>query len=549
MKLKLPLYFVIGFGVLFINSCVDDKYDLDNLDSTLGVKLDELVVPINMSSVRLDQVLDIDNNDLIVKYPEDAAPENQFYAIKKEGGFEADSVFLNYFESKEIYVESKIFPVVNGSITDAFTNYSYAINDIDESLIYLSYIGMTNVPMQIGLALNDAQTGNNVEVKNLTIKIPENYYATYKGTKVENGIINIGDMPHGVMEEPIYVWNLDYTQNPLTPEGARLEISGDNLGIVSANIISNTVSNVQMNFSMSSFIADNVSGYIKYYIENPVLADVSLQYLPGFLKDGKSNLILGNPQLYLHLGNPVGSDFYTTLHIEPQGNDGNIFNENLQFHSNLILAGNTEELYFGNQYPNSVVKSSEQLKYILAGNGLPESISFSLIEPYLEGKIENLMLGTDLSVDGNYTFFCPFSFEGDSFLKYQKIETDFFSDDLTKVNVEKLKLEAYPVSDLPFDVTLTVYPLDREGNHIIDKNGEEVKAEGIVEANAKGENPLILELNQPFEGLNGVEFIALIDQLNGETLKPTQYITLNNIRATVSGQYIKIDDKYKENYE
>lgn len=555
MRIKLPFYFIIGLGALFINSCVDDKYDLDNLDSTIGIRLDNLVVPVNMSTIELDQVFDVSDNSLIVKFPENADKSDQYYAIMTDGSFTATDVHLDYFEANEISVETKTFPVVNGTLTDAFTNYSYKITDIDKSLVNLSSMSFKE-PMCITLEMTDAGNDSPVKLQNMVISIPETFNATYNGQPVENGKVNIGDFD-GQISEPIYVWEIDYRDKPLTPtdnpdnpEYKILEISGQNLGIVSANVATSGIGNIKMSFAMSSFVANNVSGAIDYEIETPHINPVSLSNLPDFLKDGNSNIILGNPQIYLNFENPVGAAFNTDLKITPQGNGGKAFTEILDpFISTFILAASDKNLALkSGVFENTKPQTSDDLKNILSGNGLPESIEFNLENTFVKGEIKSLDLGTDLHVGGEYTFFCPLSFENGSFIRYQKKETDFFSDDLTKVNVEKLRLEANPKSDFPFDVTLTVYPLDREGNHIFDNNGQEIKAEGVVEA-YPNEKPLILDFNQPFQGLNGVEFIVLVDKLEDETLKPTQTITLNNIRATVSGEYISIDDKYKKDYE
>lgn len=544
-------------GLATFTSCVDDKYDLDNVDTTFGVKLDNLVVPVNLSTITLDKVLDVDDDSLIEKFPEGASPENQYYAIRKSGSFEADPVFVDLLETlNDATIRPYNLPVVNSIVMPLNTHYSYLINNVDEALVNLTYLALDEKPMEINLKVT-TQGGNPVNIKNLVIQLPEFFVAYYNGKKIENNFLEIAELPSGTLPQPIQVAALDYTKSPLTPLKRNpydtkkyLDIAGDDIGIRSATLDVTDVSEITASFSMSGFIANNVSGNIDYKIDAPKIAPVSLSDLPDFLKDGNSNLILSNPQLYLDFENPLGAYYNFDINIVPSGNNGTPIYESLSpFITQFALAVNSNDLALGDDYRDLVKQSSQQMKYILAGEGLPEEISFSLANASLAGEVKDFELGRNLQIAGSYTFFSPLSFDEGSQIIYTDKETDFFGDDLSQINVEYLRLSAYPVSTIPFAVQLEVYPLNHEGEHIKDANGREVMASGAVSAYASGNEVLEILFDQPFTGLDGVEFNVVVNNLNGDKLSPSQTITLNDIKAKITGDYLSIDDKYKEDYK
>ena len=54
-------------GTMFV-SCVDNNYKLSDLDTTVGVSVNNLTIPLNVDSLVLDQVLDLDDDGKVKKY-------------------------------------------------------------------------------------------------------------------------------------------------------------------------------------------------------------------------------------------------------------------------------------------------------------------------------------------------------------------------------------------------------------------------------------------------------------------------------------------------
>lgn len=530
-------------GLLAASACTDDKYDLSDIDTTTSVKLDGLVLPVNLESIYLDQVLKVDDED----------PENpiiidtdssgkKIFAIQKGGEFSAQPVYLEMIDADSYASVPSLPVVVSGtSISPAEVEYVYMIGEgkVDDSIEKIYRLGMHS-PMEIKLDFYYSNSGMIPVVNDLVLSIPESFTAFYKGNEFSNGEVAV-KVVDGSLDEPIYVYSIDFGGNGIEPTGSNgqksLTFSGK-IGIKTGNVSSGN-DNLFVDFTMSPFVADQISGSINYEIDAPEFEPVSLSDLPDFLRDGESRLILNNPQLYLYFGNPTGAPFHTGLIITPEGNNGSMLSFEMNpFEESIILAPDIDNLALKNDYPGATLQEETGLSVILLGDGLPEYINFQLSTTYLRGNVPNLTLGTEMQVEGNYQFYSPLSFGQGSQILYQKAETDFFGEDAKAVKVSQLQLSAYPSTNLPFDLELTVYPLDKDGNHIYDKNGAEVKASGIVEANANGSKILDINLNQPFTGLDGVEYRVSAMFPNEESLSPDQFIKLDKIRAKVTGEYV-----------
>ena len=89
MKQFLYLSAAAGLMAVSMASCIDDKYDLDNLDKTSEFKLVDLTLPVNVSEVKLDQIIKLEENSSL-KVVEMNGKE--VYAVVQSGDFESQSL-------------------------------------------------------------------------------------------------------------------------------------------------------------------------------------------------------------------------------------------------------------------------------------------------------------------------------------------------------------------------------------------------------------------------------------------------------------------------
>ena len=46
-----------------VSGCIDDKYDLSDIDTTTELKVTDLTVPVEFDDVYLDQIIDVNEDD------------------------------------------------------------------------------------------------------------------------------------------------------------------------------------------------------------------------------------------------------------------------------------------------------------------------------------------------------------------------------------------------------------------------------------------------------------------------------------------------------
>ena len=86
-------------SLLVLSSCMDDAYDLSDIDTTARLQVKELTIPLNLDHITLDQVIDLDDDSEIVK--ETDANGNLVYVIKKEGTFLSDPIDVAQFTTEK----------------------------------------------------------------------------------------------------------------------------------------------------------------------------------------------------------------------------------------------------------------------------------------------------------------------------------------------------------------------------------------------------------------------------------------------------------------
>ena len=83
--------------VFALSSCVDDNYNLSDMDTTVGISVNKLTIPLNVDSLVLDKVLDLEENGKIKKT---IVNGKEIYAIVEEGTFKSKSIEIPGFKAQ-----------------------------------------------------------------------------------------------------------------------------------------------------------------------------------------------------------------------------------------------------------------------------------------------------------------------------------------------------------------------------------------------------------------------------------------------------------------
>ena len=570
------LYAVIAPSAIAVTSCVDDNYDLSDIDTTAKIQVSDLTLPVNIEPITLSSIFDIDPTD-----PDATIKEiNGSYAVVKNGTFSSSEIRINPVMLSGMSGEAVSVSIPTGvggqtpsvgmkvslPISSNEIDYSYSSSNVPAEIVSIDRIS-GQFRLSFSLAFENLESISRITLRNLQIQLPKGLQ-----TVVSEGYYDAATGMFSLVEKIVTDGNftlsldcsgIDYAQsgavfNP-NDHSARLEgsvklVSGD-IGINGADVIGPFPSQIGMttSFAMSDINVDKFSGEINYDITGVDISDVSLDDLPDVLSQQGTSIKLANPQIYLNISNPLSAyglgattGMSITSHFLPEQatpdatyslDAPGYFTVSSEASSSYVLSPSLpSSLYPGYSNPLHVPYTS--LSSVLSGNGLPSYLSITLNSPRVFTQpVVDLPLGTSLGVvGGNYEFFAPLAFNEGSQLVYTETENGWNDEDVDAITIEKLVVTTTVSSSLPFSVDLTGYPIDIEGKQI-----ENVIIEGAsVPANASNQE-VTIRITGEVKHLDGIIFTAKgrVPADMQQAISPSQSLDCKDIRATVSGFYLK----------
>lgn len=545
MKLKLLALFSAAFGLL-ATSCIDDSYDLSNVDTTSRVDVVDLQIPVNFDEVTLSDVIKLDGEDDIKIITIDG--EN-YYAVTRSGDFDSDPIYIKVPEATTPTLESKEVMLSKGSdgyfnIEELGNDFTFSCYDVDKSIVEIEQVKVKDLDFTI--YFNTPGTYTNVELR---LPLAMTGSATVGTYNPETGIWTIPSITVAGRTKAVYTaTSIDFTKNDFSFSNHHFDFTS-NFSILSGKIAADgTTLDFKIDYELSDLEVTAVTGKIKYEIEGMEIKDISLENIPNFLKGDGTNVTLANPLLCLSTTNPVAGDklyyesalsmtanhedgssktlvsnVFTIKYNDGEGPYNTIFSPNEDIDENFIPAG-YENNYQWVEYAD--------LGTILAGNGIPKTISVSAENPMIpEQPVKDFVLGRNIpGVIGNYELFAPLSLEAGSTIVYTTTE-DGWGEDVGYLTVNALTLTAVGTNNTSLDAQLTIYPLNAQGQRI---PGAQFSSTTLP---AGATEPITFTLNQTITGLDGVEFVATVVSQDEKILSPDQTIVFKNIRARVTGYY------------
>lgn len=570
-----------------LTGCIDNAYDLSDIDTTSEIKFNDLTLPINLDPVVLSDIITLDNSD-DDKVKEVTINGNTFFALEESGTFCSDSLRIAPFvvNPSTLYPSSGEFRRISASRPQRsrakaqMLNYSltspvnkqlnYTARDIDKAIHSVTAIKFDEMTMEFLISISGFE-GSNMSISNIVLKLPQ-------GLSVVPAQGQSYDAATGNME--VNKVNLDAQGRgsiAIKANGVDLKASGANIDYASHSfvldsqfsIIAGTLevtpaSASQMpesirftvDYRLGRLDARSIDGEIEYDLEGQGLNidPVQITGLPGFLSDKATNLILHNPQIYINVNNPLGADaLYCQSGLRLIAERADAPSQAFTLNSFRIGSERGAGPYNFCLSPlaPSVVPDEyaaglqhvefASLSHVLSGNGLPDALDIELISPKVPlQKVTGFALGRHLpAMRGAYRLLAPLALAGDatqgSVIYYTDRKDGWNDEDIDAMNITTLKVDADVTSTIPLNAILTAYPLDKQGHAI---NGVSV-AGGNLPAGCT-DHHIQLTITGPISHLDGVDFTAEVrPDGSGQTLAPSQQITLKNIRITVGGSYIK----------
>lgn len=583
----LKSYLKLGGTALFVPllvGCVNDDYDLANIDTTTRIAVNDLVIPMNMDNVTLGDIITFDENSKIQPM---TIGGQECYALRETGTFNSEAIEIDRVSAPapslsptEAQLDQVPIPPVVGPVDNAISyeiknmgnDVNYNAGHIDEAIVDLDYV-TTDISFKISMsATNAAGAIESSTFTDVVIQLPKGLKATQQEGSYDpaSGRWTISKLvaSGSSASMTIKAAGIDFKQaGAKIDDNHSFDYAGEFRiisGVVTLQPNSSSMESLpetlhfHVDYEMSDMVAKSFSGTINYKLDGLDIAPVNLSDIPDFLSGESTNIRLANPQIYLKVNNPVASyglDCQTgiTLTAIREGADDIDFSpDNGAFkikHDagsgpyNFVLAPSPDNLTTPDAFSNPEFVKFTSLSDIVATpegysvTGLPEQIGIRLVDPQIpKSHVSDFALGSKLpAVEGTYEMVAPIALEEGSVIIYTKQEDGWNDEDVDAITISNLSLTTTATNNCPVSAELYIWPIDKNGNRI---PGVEIKSTTLPANSA--DVPLTFEMTGEIKHLDGLIYEARVNgSKNTSAMSPSQTIILKEIRTKVSGYYEK----------
>lgn len=576
---KVSLMLTIPFALL---GCIDDDYDLSDIDGTIELQVKDLTIPMNIDAIKLENIINIDGNGQIKEV-------NGEYAFIEEGDFNSGKIEVPVVEIDAPVIEPTITKLelqipelpnipmaVKGTQIDELcyalesnvSDFVYETHSVSDYIMSMEKIG-TELTVKMSFELVGLDVLESYSLRNFKLQLPKGLdmkseYGEYDET---TGVLTIKDGPHtghslefvmSVSAIDIAVADIEYNRDTHTIifdgeigiHSGEIVVTNDDVesdlaSMIMAGTFPQTI-DLKSEYDLSDILVKTFTGDIKYTLDAIDIAPIVINNIPDVLSQDGTDIVLANPQIYVSLSNPL-SDYklYAQSGLEIYSQWSNLSKTATLDNGVFTIAGipmnvfcmsptKPDKYYVGYESAEHVTFS--ELADVLSGDGLPSSLKVKLENPNVPVQhVENFQLGKDFgAIQGKYTFYTPLELGINSKIVYASTEDGWNDEEVDAITIKEMEITASVTNNLPLDIEITGYPIDVEGNRI-----NNAKFEGVsVKANAV-DQPLNIRITEEIKHLDGIYFEAVAVPNGAKNiLKPTEYILLKDLKVKVSGNYI-----------
>ena len=596
--------------VLLVGSCVDDDYDLSDIDSTVELNVTDLVLPVNIDSITLATIFDLSDDSRVKNV-------GGVYALVEDGTFSSSPINVPSYTA----TLGEIAPIV----ADMTVNISSVYNagsraaarsasggtlvfscdipgdstyvdavayDLDESIVEITRIGVEETGMRLTVSIAGLENVvDEVAVEDMAIQFIPGLEATISAGSYDmsTGIITIDDVTTTGNKIDIEIAATGLTEaSGMTLDEDRTfsvhqccYVASGCIAAYSSNLLSgffNTDGSINAEYLLNNvpqsatftcaididdIVASEFSGKVKYDIDGIDIDPVEMNDIPSVLNQLGTDIKLGNPQIYLQLNNPVYSyGIYATAGLDLASSTSGVVADHT-LDSDIIIDEADNKYCLsptdpGTYYSGTVEKDGEDvavdfsgsehctfstLGSVLSGEKMPDYVSIYVTDPNIpEQTVEKFKLGTDIdAVEGVYVFYAPLQLTSDSKIVYTDTVDGWNDEDVDAITVTKLVVDADLTTDIPIELDIKAYPISVGGGKIYDSSGNAVVGTVNTTVTYGIDEAIEITISGTVTHLDGiiVEAEASGTDETDDPLSPTETITLKNVKATVSGSYVK----------
>lgn len=509
-------------SALVLSSCIDDSYDLDKVDLTMGLGSDGLSVTLgNTEKIRLGDLLDLDES---VKLD----GKNTFYLVEDGNtnfDVKVDKVHTNLnsttlktnekvlsYETARKQLASQGISIPTGSVLPIPAGQSFTSKaEGDESIkfnvdgikgishINTLYLQSNNggIP-KVALSITELSSSNVKfgvsKLENMSITLPEFMHVTHlsNGWTRNGRVITCASMDYR-MGTPICEVTFDEAFLNATPVNGELQLTREQLNIhmkgdvtfkstAAFSMGEQDYADVELNINMGNEGLDvyKVKGVFNPEI-NPENSVINIkESLPDFLTDDAVVIKASNPTIRfdanlssIPVGVQLGNESQGR-HIELTAEKGTE-QKSVNLPYATIENGKVNTIYYyqgsspydpaGQLIAGAQQKATPNLGTLI--EKLPDQITVKMDDHRLEVKNQEytVELGRNYNATVNYNVFVPFTFDKGFTIVYND-STDSMNDDLKKYAAKGIEIKAEAQNAVPLDLIVGIEAKDVNGQVI-----------------------------------------------------------------------------------
>ena len=587
MQIKMLSCCFLAGGLTLAGCSTDDSIDVGEVDTTIGVKLNNFTVPLGQAEkITLGDVLDLKDDDCI------STTANGDYEFFKQGDAadpahpQVDIINVSEKTSKDedpfIGPSEKpagfdLLPVgttltgTAGSISKALNTFNYSAAKPDDvlDLTTAEVEGEATIIVNFNTHLQgfiDKFTSFDIEFP-AYMTLEEPTQGTLVGNKLKFGEVATNSTIYSKVKLKSLKFQEIDAANKLVIQNGNITMLGDvKVDVTYPDLVkknnSSDITKMQINgiTSITTVKITSATGKFDPKIDLDDIGDIKIDSkdVPDFLDDPQVNITLTDPQITLNINSDVDLDAIVDGTLTSTFNNGTTSEVKI---SNIEIPRKKNSKILICRQPKNEPYQDYTKVYVVENlsdlmTKIPEKVTFKANARVDKTKAGTIKLGTPYTISTSYSFKAPLSLEAGSTIVYDD-KTDGFYEDIDENDIDlrgeaELVITGKVTNNSPLELTLAPTAIDVNGNAL---KGIKLVSANTIKSNLTDKTPSDLKITLTKDAnvnlkdvkFDGIKFKATAVSKDATTLnKDNHYININDLKISVNSE-ISIDaDKKKD---
>ena len=587
MQIKMLSCCFLAGGLTLAGCSTDDSIDVGEVDTTIGVKLNNFTVPLGQAEkITLGDVLDLKDDDCI------STTANGDYEFFKQGDAadpahpQVDIINVSEKTSKDedpfIGPSEKpagfdLLPVgttltgTAGSISKALNTFNYSAAKPDDvlDLTTAEVEGEATIIVNFNTHLQgfiDKFTSFDIEFP-AYMTLEEPTQGTLVGNKLKFGEVATNSTIYSKVKLKSLKFQEIDAANKLVIQNGNITMLGDvKVDVTYPDLVkknsSSDITKMQINgiTSITTVKITSATGKFDPKIDLDDIGDIKIDSkdVPDFLDDPQVNITLTDPQITLNINSDVDLDAVVDGTLTSTFNNGTTSQVKI---SNIEIPRKKNSKILICRQPKNEPYQDYTKVYVVENlsdlmTKIPEKVTFKANARVDKTKAGTIKLGTPYTISTSYSFKAPLSLEAGSTIVYDD-KTDGFYEDIDENDIDlrgeaELVITGKVTNNSPLELTLAPTAIDVNGNAL---KGIKLVSANTIKSNLTDKTPSDLKITLTKDAnvnlkdvkFDGIKFKATAVSKDATTLnKDNHYININDLKISVNSE-VSIDaDKKKD---